>query len=193
MPTNSRAAEPYPTPESVSTIPLPKSALDARLAEYTTEVDALSREQATLAALLRSRQIQAEAGAEGENVGAAPGSGLIWPADGPITSGFGYRWGALHPGIDIAAGYGADIRAAESGKVILADYNGGYGNCVVIDHGGGFSTLYGHMKSILVSEGQLVEQGDVLGGVGSTGNSTGPHLHFETRVDGEALNPALVA
>ncbi|MEA2825642.1 MAG: hypothetical protein QOG43_81 [Actinomycetota bacterium] len=166
-----------------------KSALDTRIAEFTSEVDALSREEATLSALIRTRQIAAEADAEGDSVSGVSDSGLIWPADGPITSGFGMRWGAMHSGIDIGAGYGADIRAAEGGTVIMADYNGGYGNCVVIDHGGGFSTLYGHMSNIEVSDGQTVGQGDLLGEVGSTGNSTGPHLHFETRVDGEAQNP----
>ncbi|MEA2685184.1 MAG: hypothetical protein QOE93_379, partial [Actinomycetota bacterium] len=166
-----------------------KSALDTRIAEYTAEVDALSREEATLSALIRTRQIEAETEVEGESSAGVSASGLVWPADGPITSGFGYRWGALHAGIDIGAGYGSPIWAAEAGTVILADYNGGYGNCVVIDHGGGFSTLYGHMSSIDVSEGQYVDGGEYLGDVGSTGNSTGPHLHFETRVGGEAENP----
>jgi murein DD-endopeptidase MepM/ murein hydrolase activator NlpD len=166
-----------------------KSALDTRIAEFTSEVDALSREEATLSALIRTRQIEAEADAKGDSVQGVSDSGLIWPADGPITSGFGMRWGAMHSGIDIGAGYGAQIVAAEGGTVIMADYNGGYGNCVVVDHGGGFSTLYGHMSNIEVSDGQSVKQGELLGEVGSTGNSTGPHLHFETRVDGEAQNP----
>jgi murein DD-endopeptidase MepM/ murein hydrolase activator NlpD len=166
-----------------------KGALDTRIAEFTSEVEALGREEATLSALIRTRQIEAAADAVGDSVSGVSGSGLIWPADGPITSGFGMRWGAMHSGIDIGAGYGADIRAAEAGTVIMADYNGGYGNCVVVDHGGGFSTLYGHMSNIEVSYGETVKQGELLGEVGSTGNSTGPHLHFETRVDGEAQNP----
>ena len=167
-----------------------KSALDTRIAEFTAEVDALSREEATLSALIRTRQIEADAeDVQGGSSGGVSQSGLIWPASGPITSGFGMRWGSMHTGIDIGAGYGASISAAEAGTVILADYNGGYGNCVVIDHGGGFSTLYGHMSNIEVSEGERVDQGDLLGEVGSTGNSTGPHLHFETRVGGEAQNP----
>ena len=167
-----------------------KSALDTRIAEFTSEVDALSREEATLSALIRSRQLAADPeSVSGSSSGGVSDSGLIWPADGPITSGFGTRWGAMHSGIDIGAGYGAAISAASGGTVIMADYNGGYGNCVIIDHGGGFSTLYGHMSNIEVSEGQRVDQGDLLGEVGSTGNSTGPHLHFETRVGGEAQNP----
>jgi len=171
-----------------------KGALDTRIAEYTAEVDALSREEATLSALIRSRQVEAEVEAdvdvEAESDGAGVSdSGMVWPASGPVTSGFGMRWGRLHSGIDIGAGYGAPIRAAMSGTVILAGYNGGYGNCVVIDHGGGLSTLYGHMSSVEASEGGRVDAGDLIGEVGSTGNSTGPHLHFETRVGGEAENP----
>ena len=175
-----------------------KGALDTRIAEYTAEVDALSREEATLSALIRTRQMEAEAVADKEDDsggggegfdGTVSSGGLVWPASGPVTSGFGTRWGRLHSGIDIGAGYGASIRAAKDGTVILASYNGGYGNCVVIDHGGGFSTLYGHMSNIETSEGASVEAGELIGEVGSTGNSTGPHLHFETRVDGSAQNP----
>ena len=166
-----------------------KSALDTRIAEFTAEVEALSREEATLSALIRARQVEAEVDVEAEAVDGVSDEGLLWPASGPVTSGFGYRWGSLHSGIDIGAGYGAPISAAMGGTVILAGYNGGYGNCVVIDHGGGFSTLYGHMSSIEASEGESVDAGDLIGEVGSTGNSTGPHLHFETRVGGDAENP----
>ncbi len=167
-----------------------KSALDERIAEYTAEVDALSREEATLSALIRSRQLEADAeDVEAESSGGESADGLVWPASGPVTSGYGNRWGSMHTGIDIGAGYGASVYAAMGGTVIMADYNGGYGNCVVIDHGGGFSTLYGHMSYIEVSDGESVEQGELLGEVGSTGNSTGPHLHFETRIGGSAENP----
>ncbi|HVF13496.1 MAG TPA: peptidoglycan DD-metalloendopeptidase family protein [Acidimicrobiales bacterium] len=167
-----------------------KGALETRIAEYTAEVDALSREEDTLSALIRTRQLEAEADVEADSEDeAVSDSGMVWPASGAVTSGFGMRWGRLHSGIDIGAGYGAPIRAAQSGTVILAGYNGGYGNCVVIDHGNGLSTLYGHMSSVDVSEGQSVDAGDYIGDVGSTGNSTGPHLHFETRVGGEADNP----
>lgn len=114
---------------------------------------------------------------------------MAWPTNGTVTSGFGYRWGALHAGIDIANGVGTPIRAAKTGTVILAGWNGGYGNCIVIDHGGGFSTLYGHMSRLRASEGQRVSQGDLIGDMGSTGNSTGPHLHFETRVNGNPQDP----
>ena len=167
-----------------------KSALDTRIAEFTAEVEALSREEATLSALIRARQLESDAeDVEGSSSSGVSDSGLVWPASGPITSGFGTRWGSMHTGVDIGAGYGASIWAASGGTVILAAYNGGYGNSVAIDHGGGFSTLYAHMSYIEVSEGERVDQGEYLGDVGSTGNSTGPHLHFETRVGGEAQNP----
>ena len=116
--------------------------------------------------------------------------GLVWPVHGPITSEFGSRWGGFHPGLDIAPGYGTPIAAAGDGVVLYAGYSsGGYGNYVVIDHGDGLATAYGHQSRIAVSQGQIVTQGQIIGYVGSTGYSTGPHLHFEVRVDGFAQNP----
>ncbi len=94
-----------------------------------------------------------------------------------------------HTGVDIGAGYGTTIVAANSGTVTLAGWNSGYGNCVIIDHGGGKATLYGHMSSYAVSKGQTVSKGQKIGAVGSTGNSTGPHLHFEILINGGAVNP----
>ncbi len=177
-----------------------KNALDARIAQVTSEVAALAREEATLSNLIRARQLPAEtadrpssSGGGGGGGGAADarvsGSGVAWPTNGSLTSGFGYRWGALHAGIDIANGVGTPIRAAKAGTVILAGWNGGYGNCIVIDHGGGFSTLYGHMTRLRAGDGQRVGQGEVIGDMGSTGNSTGSHLHFETRVNGSPQDP----
>jgi murein DD-endopeptidase MepM/ murein hydrolase activator NlpD len=175
-----------------------KSALDVRIQEYTAEVDALSREEANIQGLIRSRELTG-ASVDGKPVpvpvAPAPaakkssGSGLIWPASGPISSPFGYRWGAMHTGIDIDAGYGAPIVAAKAGTVISAGWNGGYGQCTIIDHGGSFSTLYAHQSTMLVGEGQSVSQGQLIGYVGGTGNVTGPHLHFETRVGGNPENP----
>jgi murein DD-endopeptidase MepM/ murein hydrolase activator NlpD len=95
----------------------------------------------------------------------------------------------MHTGIDIAGPYGAPIRAAKAGTVILAGSDGGYGNATIIDHGGGFSTLYGHQSRIAVSDGQTVSQGQIIGYEGCTGNCTGPHVHFETRVNGSPQNP----
>ena len=99
------------------------------------------------------------------------------------------RWGSLHPGIDIGVGMGTPIHAAASGRVISASYSGGYGNLVVIDHGNGLATAYAHQSSMAVSPGQQVSQGQVIGYVGSTGFSTGPHLHFEVRVNGSPVDP----
>jgi murein DD-endopeptidase MepM/ murein hydrolase activator NlpD len=117
------------------------------------------------------------------------GSGqFIWPVDGPITSGFGPRWGSFHEGIDISAPTGTPIRAAGSGSVAFASYSGGYGNYTCITHGGGLATCYGHQSSFARTSGSI-SQGSILGYVGSTGHSTGPHLHFEVRVNGEAVDP----
>lgn len=119
---------------------------------------------------------------------------FIWPAAGGVTSEYGMRWHPtrggyrMHTGIDIGAGYGEPIRAADGGRVLFAGLKNGYGNTVVIDHGGGFSTLYAHMSRFAVSGGG-VSQGQTIGYVGSTGYSTGPHLHFEVRVNGNHVNP----
>lgn len=118
------------------------------------------------------------------------GSGsMIWPVGGTFTSPFGQRWGRLHAGIDIAAPVGTPIRAAESGKVVLASWTGGYGNYTCIQHGGALSTCYAHQVRYGTSVGANVSKGDVIGYVGNTGNSTGAHLHFETRVGGNPVDP----
>ena len=122
-------------------------------------------------------------------------SGFLWPADGVKTSDFGWRThpifgtGRLHAGIDIGAAYGSPISAAASGTVVSAGAMSGYGNVVVLDHGGGIATLYAHQSSVAVGAGQAVERGQTIGYVGSTGYSTGPHLHFEVRVNGTPVDP----
>ena len=120
-----------------------------------------------------------------------PGAGgLIWPVNGPIVSPFGMRWGRLHAGVDIAVPAGTPIRAAQSGKVILLGWTGGYGNYTCIAHGNGLSTCYAHQSSYATSNGASVSKGQVIGSVGCTGHCFGDHLHFETRVGGAPVNPA---
>jgi murein DD-endopeptidase MepM/ murein hydrolase activator NlpD len=150
-------------------------------AAWLGEIAHLQASQAAIAAQIRA--------AGSTTAGAPTPGGLAWPVSGVITSGFGMRWGSLHPGIDIAAPIGTPIHAAASGTVIYAGWEGGYGNFTMIDHGGGLVTCYGHQSAIAVSSGQSVSQGQVIGYVGSTGFSTGPHLHFEVRVNGSPVDP----
>ena len=114
---------------------------------------------------------------------------LSTPTTGTISSRFGTRWGRAHTGLDVAADTGTPIYAAASGTVTNASVYGGYGNLIKIDHGNGVETYYGHCSKIYVNVGDTVETGDLIGLVGSTGNSTGPHLHLEIRVNGVAQNP----
>ncbi|MCU1463386.1 MAG: peptidase [Acidimicrobiales bacterium] len=167
------------------------SALNARIADYQAEADALSKSESSIQSLIVAKEAAARASRGGGSTGDGriSGAGLIWPVNGPVTSGFGMRWGRMHQGIDIGASYGTPIRAAKAGVVIFAGQMSGYGNVIIIDHGGGFSTLYAHQSQLGVSDGASVSQGQVIGYVGSTGHSTGPHLHFETRVNGSPQNP----
>jgi murein DD-endopeptidase MepM/ murein hydrolase activator NlpD len=118
------------------------------------------------------------------------GSGeLIYPTNGTFTSPFGQRWGRLHAGIDLASPNGSPIRAADSGKVVLRAFTGGYGNYTCIQHSSSLSTCYAHQSRFGVSSGQSVSKGKVIGYVGNSGNSTGAHLHFEVRVNGTPRDP----
>ena len=164
--------------------------------EYLAETGALLAVSAQLAAQIRSVQVPSRASSSSPSSSAPPlpppdfesSSGFIWPVSGPVTSGFGWRWGRMHEGIDIGAGYGTPIRASASGVVIYAGWMGGYGNLIVIDHGGGLSTAYAHQSSFATGGG-TVAQGQVVGYVGCTGHCLGPHLHFEVRVNGSAVDP----
>lgn len=161
-------------------------ALEARIREFQAEADEVARQESGLSALIRSKEREVvDPGGDGR----VSGAGLTWPLRGPVTSGFGPRWGRLHAGIDISARSGTPIRAAKAGEVILAGSYGGYGNTVIINHGGGLATLYAHQSRVGTREGATVATGEVIGFVGSTGHSTGPHLHFETRVNGSPQNP----
>lgn len=111
------------------------------------------------------------------------------PVSGRITSPFGPRWGKLHTGVDIAASVGTNVYASMSGKVIFSGCNGAYGNLVIIDHGNGFQSYYAHNSKLLVKVGQTVAKGDHIAESGNTGNSTGPHCHFEIRKNGVPVNP----
>jgi len=169
-----------------------KTALDGRIQEYQAEVDGLSRDQATIEGLLRARRGSSAGGPPLATAAPGPPSsyGLIWPVDAPITSAFGLRWGRMHTGIDLGAGPGTPIRAAKAGTVVSSGNDGGgYGLLTVIDHGGGLTTLYAHQSQSGVSGGSTVAQGQVIGSVGCSGHCTGPHLHFETRIDGNPENP----
>jgi LysM repeat protein len=121
---------------------------------------------------------------------AAVSAGFIWPVNGTLNSRFGPRWGSFHSGIDLSVGYGTEVAAAASGQVVLASYSGyGYGNYIIVRHGDGSETLYGHLSSIWVSLGQYVGRGEIIGAVGCTGWCTGPHLHFEVRIGGSPVDP----
>lgn len=117
------------------------------------------------------------------------GGDFVRPGDGRLTSSFGRRWGRLHAGIDLAAGTGSTVRAAGAGTIASAGMENGYGNCVRIKHADGTVTVYAHMSALIVKSGQRVAAGQQVGREGSTGHSTGPHLHFEVRIDGTPIDP----
>jgi murein DD-endopeptidase MepM/ murein hydrolase activator NlpD len=144
--------------------------------------------QAASAALAAQIQSSSSSGGGGSTGSGTSASGFIWPVSGVVTSGFGWRWGRMHEGIDISAPTGTSVRAVASGSVIFAGVMGGYGNIVVIDHGNGLATAYAHLSSIWIGGGS-VSQGQGIGAVGCTGSCTGPHLHFEVRVNGSAVDP----
>jgi murein DD-endopeptidase MepM/ murein hydrolase activator NlpD len=180
----------------------------ARRAEFEAEYNAVQAQiQAQIAASVSRGNPTPPAPAApkpGPPSAPAPGPGpasttrngrFIWPVNGSVGSGFGPRihpiagGSRMHTGVDIGASSGTPIKAADDGVVVMAGPNGGYGNWTLIDHGGGLATGYGHQSSIGVSRGQRVSRGQVIGRVGSTGASTGPHLHWEVRVNGNPVDP----
>jgi septal ring factor EnvC (AmiA/AmiB activator) len=166
--------------------------LEAMIRERQREEEA--RRAAEEAARRRAAQLAGQQAPPPVNEG-APGT-FSWPASGPITSPFGMRNDPngrgfrMHTGIDIGAPMGATITASAGGRVIYAGWEGGYGNTIIIDHGGQTSTLYGHCSQIFVAEGQDVQRGQAIGAVGATGDATGPHLHFEIRINGVPIDPS---
>lgn len=168
--------------------------LNAQLASVRNLIQ--QRLAAAEAARQATQQASSDEGGGGSDDNYVQGTGAMgWPCSGPITSPFGYRTHPIfgttifHAGIDIGVDYGTPIHAADSGVVVYSGWISGYGNAVIIDHGGGISTLYGHNQSLAVSEGQSVSKGSVIAYAGSTGNSTGPHCHFEVDVNGSPVNP----
>jgi murein DD-endopeptidase MepM/ murein hydrolase activator NlpD len=154
--------------------------------DVLAEIEDLEAQSEALAARIRAAQEQSSSA----EAAVVSGSGrLSWPVSGPVTSGFGSRWGRMHEGIDIAVGQGTPVHAAAAGTVIYAGWMEGYGNLVVIDHGNGLSTAYGHNSALASSIGQTVSAGQVIAYSGSTGHSTGPHVHFEVRVNGSPVDP----
>jgi murein DD-endopeptidase MepM/ murein hydrolase activator NlpD len=166
-----------------------------RLALEAAEAQ-LARDSESIAQMIQQRVAEQQANANRNSIVIQGTGQLGYPCNGPITSGFGWRFHPIlgyqrfHSGLDFGATYGSTIRAAESGVVIFAGWYGGYGNTVVIDHGHGISTLYGHTSEMYVTEGQAVQRGQAVAAVGSTGLSTGPHLHFEVRQNGEPVDPS---
>jgi murein DD-endopeptidase MepM/ murein hydrolase activator NlpD len=146
------------------------------------DLAALEAEQARVQATLTNAAPPAGAIRQGSGA-------LIWPVNGTFTSPFGMRWGRLHAGIDIAAPEGTPIRAADSGRVALAGWTGGYGNYTCIQHTASMSTCYAHQSRLGTSAGASVQQGQVMGYVGNTGHSFGAHLHFEVRINGSPVDP----
>jgi len=159
--------------------------------DEVAESNALAAASSQLAARIRESESQAQSAAGGATESPAPAAsgGFIWPVSGPITSPFGMRWGTLHPGIDIGVPSGTPVHAAGSGTVIWCGWMSGYGNLVMIDHHNGLVTLYGHNTSVAVSCNQQVSQGQVVSYSGCTGFCTGPHVHFEVRLHGTAVDP----
>ena len=180
--------------------------LENRQAEYDAIMAAEDAANATIDKLVAELEAQraAEAAAAAAAAGGSSGGGsanasgsFLWPVASYVyvSSRFGLRVHPItgqtksHTGIDIASNQGTAVYASDGGSVTLAGWNGGYGNCIMIDHGNGYVTLYGHLSSISVSVGQTVSQGTTIGAVGSTGNSTGPHLHFEVLKNGTRIDP----
>ena len=168
-----------------------KEELDGKYAKISSEIVRLKHREGDLAAEAESLRDEILA-SQATNAVKALGTsaqGFIWPLNGGITSGYGPRWGRMHTGIDIDGYTGQPVVASKDGRVILASGYSGYGNTVIIDHGGGIATLYAHLSAFDVSAGSSVSQGQVVGRVGCTGSCTGDHLHFEVRVNGNPVNP----
>lgn len=166
-----------------------KKTYDKKVARCNKQVVKLEHEEQVASS--DEQGLAAELAAQGV-INVPPGvtqGGWTWPARGPVTSPFGYRWGRLHAGIDIGAPIGAPMFAARGGVVSFSGVMGGYGNIIVLDHGDGMTTRYAHQSELIAGVGQTVHVGDQIGKVGNTGSSTGPHAHFEVRINDEPQDP----
>lgn len=191
--------------ENAQNLTIRKATLEEKLVEKQKLLDSLAEDIEKYKAIYEAAEAEEErlirenqsAMSYGANPVKYTGGVMAWPVPSShrITSAYGYRIHPVyktkkfHSGIDIGASYGVDIIAAADGTVTLSADNGGYGKCLIINHGSGISTLYGHNSVLLVSKGQKVTKGQVIAKAGSTGVSTGPHLHFEVRVNGSTADP----
>ena len=173
-----------------------KAELDSRVARWEDELAELEAEEARLTSFIQEEEERLARLRNAPVTGIISTTGFVWPTAGGVASGFGPRmhpilgYARMHTGLDIGGAMGQPIWAAKAGTVISAGWNGGYGNTVIVSHGG-VATLYAHMSRVDVSTGMEVSTGQQLGAVGSTGLSTGPHLHFETRVNGTPQDPLI--
>ena len=169
--------------------------MDARIAHWEQELAGFEQDERSLTELIRRKQLEAAGIGGPSQPGIESSEGFVWPTAGKLGSGFGPRlhpilgYTRMHNGLDIGGAQGQPIWASKAGTVLIAGWQGGYGNAVVIGHEGGLTTLYAHMSQISVSVGTQLDTGDFVGQVGSTGLSTGPHLHFEMRVNGNLIDP----
>jgi len=163
-------------------------AASARIADQIRAAQEAAAAEAAAAAAAAQEQSGSSGSMTTSSTSGVSSSGFIWPVSGPVISGFGTRWGRLHAGIDIAVPQGTPVHAAASGRIIYAGVMSGYGNIVVIDHGNGLATAYGHLSSIWIGGGS-VQQGQSIAASGCTGHCLGPHVHFEVRVNGSPVDP----
>ncbi len=169
--------------------------MEARIAHWEQELAGFEQDERDLTELIRRKQLEAAGIGGPSQPGIESSEGFVWPTAGKVGSGFGPRlhpilgYTRMHNGLDIGGAQGQPIWASKAGTVLIAGWQGGYGNAVVVAHEGGLTTLYAHMSQISVSVGTQLATGDFVGQVGSTGLSTGPHLHFEMRVNGNLVDP----
>lgn len=184
-PTQNGQGGPYPPNPTISTIKATLDSVESAMNGKASNMQSL-KQNLQKAIAMRRQQLAID----NQTISVTPS---IWPAQGVVSSPFGLRWGGsdFHPGIDIANDTGTPIRATADGVVKVAGWNsGGYGNMVDIDHGNGIMTRYGHASYVVVTAGQHVKRGQIIAYMGSTGFSTGPHVHYEVRVNGQAVDPS---